>query len=60
MSPRKIPDVPSVAIKVGIPKVAIAIELIAPRMVPMMMASAIGKRRFSGFHSKCCMSTTAV
>ena len=60
MSPRKIPEVPSVAIKVGIPKVAIAIELIAPRIVPIIIAKAIGKRRFSGFHSNRCINTTAV
>jgi hypothetical protein len=39
MSPRKIPEVPRVAIKVGIPKVAMAIELIAPRIVPIIIAS---------------------
>ena len=60
MTPRKIPEVPRVAINVGIPKVAMAIELIAPSIVPIIIASAIGKRRFSGFHSNRCMSTTAV
>ena len=42
MIPRKIPAVPNVAIRVGIPKLAMAIEFRPPKTTPIRIASTIG------------------
>ena len=59
MMPLKTPAVPKVAIKVGMPKPAIAIAFTPPSKTPITIARIIGIKRLSPFNSNFCMITTA-